>query len=63
MLNNNKQLLEIYKINTKLKLDKKKILLIILIFIALTTCILLGKQISQIINSYKVYKQYEAQLD
>ena len=63
MLNDNKQLLDIYKINTKLKLDKKKILLIILIFIALITCILLGKQIAQIIDSYKVYKQYEAQLD
>lgn len=58
----NEYQLDIYKIDTRQKLDKKKILLIILLIIALVCAILTQKYISRTIKEYKVYKQYEAQL-
>lgn len=65
MLNDkeNEYQLDIYKIDTKQKLDKKKVLLVILIIIAFICAILIQKNISRTIKEYKVYKQYEAQIE
>lgn len=65
MLNDkeNEYQLDIYKIDTKQKIDKKKIILIILIIVAFICVILIQKNISKTIEEYKVYKQYEAQVE
>lgn len=65
MLNDkeNEYQLDIYKIETKQKLDKKKIILVILIIVAFICVILIQKNISKTIEEYKVYKQYEAQVE
>ena len=61
--NENEYQLDIYKIETKQKLDKKKIILVILIIVAFICVILIQKNISKTIEEYKVYKQYEAQVE
>lgn len=65
MLNDkeNEYQLDIYKIETKQKLDKKKIILVILIIVAFICVILIQKNISKTIEEYKVYKQYKAQVE
>lgn len=65
MLNDkeNEYQLNIYKIETNQKLDKKKIILVILIIVAFICVILIQKNISKTIEEYKVYKQYEAQVE
>ena len=65
MLNDkeNEYQLDIYKIETKQKLDKRKIILVILIIVAFICVILIQKNISKTIEEYKVYKQYEAQVE
>ena len=64
MLNDkeNEYQLDIYKIDTKQKIDKKKVLLVILIIIAFICVILIQENIAKTIKEYKVYKQYEAQI-
>lgn len=54
--------LDIYKIDTKDKFNKNKILIVLLIIVSLILIILVGINISKMINSYKVYKGYEAQI-
>lgn len=61
--NENEYQLDIYKIETKQKLDKKKIILVILIIVAFICVILIQKNISKTIEEYKVYKQYKAQVE
>lgn len=65
MLNDkeNEYQLDIYKIDTKQKLDKKKVLLVILIIVAFICLIIVQKNISRTIKEYKVYKQYETQIE
>ena len=60
---NEDYLLDIYRIDTKAKLDKKKIILIVIIILAFLCIILTSNYIKQIVNSHKVYRQYEAQLN
>lgn len=62
MVNDEKEQLNIYKISLKDKIDKRKILIIILIIVSLICIILTGKYITKTVNEYKVYKQYEAQI-
>ena len=52
--------LDVYKIDTRTKLDKKRIFIMV-ILILLLFCILLT--INHIKNLMEVYKQYEAQLN
>lgn len=63
MVNDEKHLLDIYKISTNTKLDKRKILIMLLIIVILICCILTIRYITKITQNYKVYKQYEAQLN
>ena len=53
--------LNVYKIDTKAKFNKNKILIVLLIILSLILVVLVAINISKMINSYKVYKQYEAQ--
>ena len=62
MVNDNNNEWNIYKIDTKAKLDKRKIFIIILIVLSLICIILTGGYIARMIKEYKTYKQYEAQL-
>ena len=54
--------LDVYKIDTKDKFNKNKILIILLIIVSLILIILVVINISKMINSYKVYKGYETQI-
>ncbi len=54
--------LDIYKIDTKDKFNKNKILIILLIILSLILIGLVAINISKMIKSYKVYKGYEAQV-
>ena len=54
--------LNVYKIDTKAKFNKNKILIVLLIILSLILVVLVAINISKMINSYKVYKQYEAQI-
>ena len=56
------QELDVYKIDTKAKFDRNKILIILLIILSIILIILVAINISKMINSYKVYKGYEAQI-
>jgi len=56
----NGQELEVYKIDTKFNKNKK--ILILLVVLSLILIILVAINISKMINSYKVYKGYEAQI-
>lgn len=62
MINDNHYPLDIYKINTKAKLDKQKVFIILLIILSFICILLIEKYIVRIASEYKVYKQYEAQL-
>lgn len=55
--------LDIYKIDTKAKIDKRKIGIVLFIILCLVCIILTGNYIAKTIKEYKVYKQYEAQLN
>ncbi len=61
MVNDNNEI-DIYKINTHEKINKAKILIIILCIIILLCLILIIKHSITIIKGHKVYKQYEVQL-
>ncbi len=54
--------IDIYRFNTKAKIDKQKIFIIIIIIIALICAIIIKNNINKTIKEYKVYKQYESQL-
>lgn len=62
MINDNHYPLDIYKIDTKAKLDKRKVFIILLIVLSFICILLIGKYIVRIVSEHKVYKQYEAQL-
>ncbi len=62
MVDNNQTDINIYKFDTKAKIDKLKIFVVILIIIALFCVILVQNHISRTIHEYKAYKQYEAQI-
>lgn len=61
MVNDNDEI-DIYKINIPEKINKVKILMIFLFFFILICLILIIKHTITMINGYKVYKQYEVQL-
>ena len=54
--------LDIYKLDTKAKIDKRKIAIIFILIIAIIIIILAGKEIWENFKANKVYKQYETQL-
>ena len=56
------KLLDIYKIDTSKKINKKKIFILIEIIITAICLILIAKHSIKTINGQKVYKQYETQL-
>lgn len=60
---NDEYQLDIYKIDTKAKIDKRKIIIVILIVLAIITIVLTGNYIAKTIKAYKAYKQYEAQIN
>ena len=60
---NDEYQLDIYKIDTKAKIDKKKLLLVILIILSIICIILTINYVNKTISEYKVYKQYEEQLN
>lgn len=60
---NDKQRLDIYKIDTKAKIDKRKVVFVLLIILSIVCIFLIGNHIFETIERYKVYKQYEEQLD
>ncbi|MCI8443789.1 MAG: hypothetical protein HFJ37_01195 [Clostridia bacterium] len=62
MINDNNYPLNIYKIDTKAKLDKRKIFIILGIVLSFICILFIGKYLVRIGNQYQVYKQYEAQL-
>ena len=61
MINDDAEI-DIYKINIHEKINKVKILMILLFLFILICLILIIKHTITIINGYKVYKQYEIQL-
>ena len=63
MVNDDEYQVNIYKLNVNQKLDKRKILIIILIILSFLCVILTGNYITKTVKEYKVYKQYEAQLN
>lgn len=54
---------DLYKIQTKPKVDKSKIFIMIIIILLLLCICLTINYIGKIIISHKVYKQYEAQIN
>lgn len=52
-----------YQLNNKNNLNKKKIIISILIVISIICIILIVNNIKKTIEGYKVYQQYEAQLN
>lgn len=54
--------LDIYKIDTKAKIDAKKITIIFILIIAIIVIILAGRKIFENFQINKIYKQYETQL-
>ena len=62
MVNDGKEKFDLYKIDTKEKIDKKKILLVILILLSIICLFLIGKNVNNAIKNYQVYKKYEAQI-
>lgn len=60
---NDEYQLDIYKIDTKEKIDKKKVFIVIVIILALICSILTVKYVNRTLKEYKAYKQYEAQLN
>ena len=62
MVNDGKEKFDLYKFDTKEKIDKKKILLVILILLSIICLFLIGKNVNNAIKNYQVYKKYEAQI-
>lgn len=62
MVNDGKDDISIYKIETKQKIDKKKVLLVILILLSIICIMLIWRNINNTMISYKVYKKYENQI-
>lgn len=60
---NDEHEINIYEIDTKIKLDKRRIFISIAIILLIVCVILTGNHISITVAEYKVYKQYEAQLN
>ena len=54
---------DLYQIETKPKIDKKKIIIIITIILLLLCICLTINNIGKIIVGHKVYKQYEEQIN
>ena len=55
--------LDLYEIETKPKIEKKKIIIIIAIIVLLLCICLTINNIRNIIIGHKVFEQYEAQID
>lgn len=55
--------LDIYRIDTKAKIDKRKVWIILLIILSLLCIFLTGNYIIKIMAAHKTYKQYEMQLN
>lgn len=55
--------LDIYKIDTKAKIDKKKLLILVLIILSIICITFTINYVIEVKKEYKVYKQYEAQLN
>lgn len=62
MKNNENNINNIYKIDTKQRLDKKKVILIVLLIIVVILSIIIAKHSIEIIEYNKAYEQYEAQI-
>ncbi len=62
MVEEGKEIYNIYKIDTKRKLNVKKVVLVVLLVICAIGLILVAKNSIQIIKQHKVYEQYEAQV-
>lgn len=58
-MENDEQQLDIYKIDTKAKIDKRKLLFVILIIIAILLIFSIGIYIGKTIKQYRDYKQNE----
>ena len=52
-----------YQLNIKKSVNKKKIIISVLIVISIICIILIVNNITKTIEGYKVYEQYEAQLN
>lgn len=52
-----------YQLNIKKSINKKKIIISILIIISIICIILIVNNITKTVEGYKVYQQYEAQLN
>lgn len=63
MVNDDEQVLDIYKIDTKAKIDKRKVLFVVLIILTIILIFLTINQIVKTVRNYKVYKQYEEQIN
>ena len=59
---NNKHQLYIYKIDTKDKIDKRKVVFVLLIILSIVCIFLILNNLFNTKQRYKVYKQYEEQL-
>lgn len=62
MVNDGKDDVYIYKFETKQKIDRKKVLLIVLIILSIICIMLIWKNIHNTITRYSVYKKYENQI-
>lgn len=62
MVEEGKEIYNIYKIDTNRKLNVKKVILVVLLIICAIGLILVAKNSIQIIKQHKVYEQYEAQV-
>ena len=60
---NDEHEINIYEMDTKRKYDKRKIFIGIAIILLIVCVILTGNYIDRIVSEYKVYKQYESQLN
>lgn len=60
---NDEHEVNIYEIDTKRKIDKRKIFISIAIILLMVCVILTANHILITVAEYKVYKQYEAQLN
>lgn len=62
MVEEGREIYNIYKIDTKRKLNVKKVILVILLIICVIGLVLLARNSIEIIKQHKVYEQYEAQV-
>lgn len=63
MVDHDEQEINIYKMNIKRRIDKKRIFICLSIVLLIICVILTGNYIARTVAEYKVYKQYEAQLN